>query len=322
MRIVFDAAGEYDEISLNKALSTGSDLLNSFVGVLLRFKNHKFTITADVEAMYHQVRVSKSDANAPRFFWQNDLTQDVPEIYQMVVHIFGGKDSPCYANYALKRTGRDNFDVYNASTVESVLNSFYMDDFLKPVISEVQAIILCQEMIQVIERGGFNLEKYKSNSDRVLKALPDNKYEKTTQNLEIDAERLAKTLGISWKIEDDKFVFTKNMKVHSLTKGGILSAVSSIFDPLGFLTPFTLKAKLLIQLMWRKNLEWDDEVPEDIAKAWNKWLDGIKEINKVQIDRCYHHHGWQCSDIQLHIFCDASESAYRAVAYLRFVFKD
>ena len=74
MRIVFDAAGEYDEISLNKALSTGSDLLNSFVGVLLRFKNHKFAITADVEAMYHQVRVSKSDANAPRFFWQNYLT--------------------------------------------------------------------------------------------------------------------------------------------------------------------------------------------------------------------------------------------------------
>ena len=49
--------------------------------------------------------------------------------------------------------------------------------------------------------------------------------------------------------------------------------------------------------MWRKNLEWDDEVPEDIVKTWNKWLDRIKEINEVQINRCYHHHGWQCSDI-------------------------
>ena len=145
----------------------------------------------------------------------------------MVVHIFDGKDSPCCANYALKKTGRDNFDEYDASTVESVLKSFYMDDFFKSIISEVQAITLCQEMMQVMGMGGFNLTKFKSNSDRVLKALPDNKYEKTTQDLETDAERIEKTLGISWKIKDDKFVFTKNMKVYRLTKRGILSAVSS-----------------------------------------------------------------------------------------------
>ena len=112
------------------------------------------------------------------------------------------------------------------------------------------------------------------------------------------------------------------MRVYSLTKRGILSAVNSIFNPSGFLTPFILKVKLLIQLMWRKNLEWDDEVSQDITKAWNKWLDGIKEITEVQIDRWYQHYGWQCSDIQLHISCDASKSAYGTVAYLSFVFKD
>ena len=87
-----------------------------------------------------------------------------------------------------------------------------MDDFLKSVTSEVQAVTLCQEMIQVMERGGFNLTKFKSNSNMVLKALPDNEYEKTTQDLEIDAERVEKILGISWKIQDDKILFTKNMK--------------------------------------------------------------------------------------------------------------
>ena len=87
-----------------------------------------------------------------------------------------------------------------------------MDDFLKSVTSEVQAITLCQEMIQVMERGGFNLTKFKSNSNMVLKALPENEYEKTTQDFEIDAERVEKTLGISWKIKDDKILFTKNMK--------------------------------------------------------------------------------------------------------------
>ena len=196
MRIVFDAAGEYDGMSLNKALLTGPDLQNNLVGVLLRFRNHTFAIAADIEAMYHQIRISKSDANSLRFFWQDDLTQDVPEIYQMVVHIFGGKDSPCCANYALKKIGRDDFDEYDASTIESVLKSFYMDDFLKLVISEMQAITLCQEMIQVMESSGFNLTKFINNSDRVSKALSNNKYEKTTQDLEIDAEIVEKTLGI------------------------------------------------------------------------------------------------------------------------------
>ena len=78
------------------------------------------------------------------FFWQDDLTQDVSEIYQMVVHIFGGKDSLCCANYALKKTERYNFDGYDTSKIEKVLKSFYRYDFQKSAISKMQAIRLCQ----------------------------------------------------------------------------------------------------------------------------------------------------------------------------------
>ena len=74
--------------------------------------------------------MSKSDAEALVFLWQEDLSESDPEVYQVVGHIFGGKDSPCCVNYALKKTGRDNFNHYNPSTIESVLKSFYVDDFL------------------------------------------------------------------------------------------------------------------------------------------------------------------------------------------------
>ena len=53
-----------------------------------------------------------------------------------------------------------------------------MPVFTKPVILEVRVITLCQEMVQVMERGGFNLTKFKNNSDRVLKALQNQKYKK------------------------------------------------------------------------------------------------------------------------------------------------
>ena len=131
----FYAAGEFGGISLDKALLAGPYLRNNIVGVLLRFRNNKITIAANIEA------------NALRCFWQDDLTQDVPELYQIVVYIFSGKELPCCANYALKKTGSDNVDEYNTCIIETKLKSFCMDDFLKPVISEAQAITLSQEMI-------------------------------------------------------------------------------------------------------------------------------------------------------------------------------
>ena len=57
LRIVFDCAAEYKGISINKAVHRGPDLTNKLLGVLLRFREKPFVIVADVEAMYHQVRV-------------------------------------------------------------------------------------------------------------------------------------------------------------------------------------------------------------------------------------------------------------------------
>ena len=104
IRIVFDAAVEHDGMSLNKALLTGPDLLNNLTGILLRFRSHEVGIATDIEAMYHQVGVSKSDAEALRLFWQEDISESDPEVHQIVVHIFGGKNSSCCANYAIKKT--------------------------------------------------------------------------------------------------------------------------------------------------------------------------------------------------------------------------
>ena len=109
VRVVNDAAAEFKGSSLNKSLLTGPDLLNSLVGVLIRFRSGKIAIAADIEAMFHQVRVNQNDADSLRFLWKEDImSDDPPSTYQMLVHIFGSKDSPTCANYALKRTARDN----------------------------------------------------------------------------------------------------------------------------------------------------------------------------------------------------------------------
>ena len=142
-----------------------------------------------------------------------------------------------------------------------------MDHFLKSVPSEEQAKQLCQEMIEIMAAGGFNLTKFKSNSPDVLSSLPDDKHERSTNHLEIDKEQVERTLAVSWRTTDDCFTFTRSIKQYTMTKRGILNTVSSIFDLLEFLAAFTLKAKLLIQSMWCKILEWDEEIPVQFQRV-------------------------------------------------------
>ena len=121
-------------------------------------------------------------------------------------------------NYVLKKTERDNFDCYNLSTIEIVLKSFYMDDFLKSVPLEEQSKQLCQEMIEVMAAGGFKLTKFKSNS-------PDYKHERSTNHLKIDKEQVEQTLGVSWRTTDDCFTLNKSIKQYTKNDGYLVQSV-------------------------------------------------------------------------------------------------
>ena len=108
-----------------------------------------------------------------------------------------------------------------------------------------------------------------------------------------------------------------------MTKRGILKVISSVFDPLGFVTPFVLKGKIIIQELWRRKYEWDDIVAEDIQSVWNSWMTNAEELSNVKIDRCYEGIDRKEVDrVELHLFCDASILAFGSVAYLRFCYKD
>ena len=104
-----------------------------------------------------------------------------------------------------------------------------------------------------MNKWSFNLTKFKSNFIEVLKILSSDKYESSDQyesseqQLEIDGDQVEITLEINWKMQDDCFIFTTNIKKHTAARRGILIVVRSVLDPLRFLTPLTLKAKLLIQ---------------------------------------------------------------------------
>ena len=126
VRRVLNGAAKFRGYSLKKSLLTGSDLLQNLVSISLRFRRHAFAVSADIEAMFLQVGVPESDRSSIRFLWREDPDSGLV-VYQYTRHIFGAKDSPTCANYALHRTAEDNRSQH-PEVVPNVEKNFYMDD--------------------------------------------------------------------------------------------------------------------------------------------------------------------------------------------------
>ena len=102
----------------------------------------------------------------------------------------------------------------------------------------------------------------------------------------------------------------------------MLRALMSVFDPLGFLAPFTVRAKILLQDVWRRGTGWDEQLHEDEQDTWVKWVAEMSSAATCRIPRCYFFKDKLLQRCELHTFCDASEKAYATVAYLRVSYND
>ena len=319
LRVVFDCAARYNGVSLNSQLLQGPDLTNNLVGVLIRFREEPIAIMADIEGMFHQVRVSPKDCDALRFLWwpENDFNKD-PEDYQMLVHLFGATSSPSCANFGLKQTADDNQEIFTEEAVRTVRRNFYVDDCLKSIKGETKAISLVSELRALLSKGGFRLTKWISNSRRVIESVPTSERAISVKDHLLDQLPCERALGTRWDVETDTFGFRISLKDKPSTRRGILSIVSSIYDPLGFVAPFILPAKRLLQSLCRRGLGWDDMVSNEDITIWQSWLGDLPKLESIKVYRCFKPPDFgDVTTCQIHHFADASQIAYGAVSYLR-----
>ena len=322
LRVVKDATAKFHGKGLNQELVTGPDLLKSLVGIILRFRIGKVAVIADLEEFFHHVGVPESDADLLQFQWSDDIhSNDPPYVMQMLVHIFGAKDSVTCAIHALYQTARDYHQDFDPLTFWTSLYSFYVDDLLQSYLSEEVATTMVHKLIACTCRGSFRLTKWMSNSRSVLDSLPPSEISPKL-TFELDSSNIERALGILWDINSDVLMFAFNSKEVDATKRGMLKIMASIFDPPGFVAPFVLLPKLLIQEAWRLGSDWDAELNPDMENQWNKWLKNAANLASIRIPRCYYGGDSSIIETQLHIFCDASELAFGCVGYLRLSLKD
>ena len=138
---------------------------------------------------------------------------------------------------------------FSDETVKAVHQNFYVDDCLMSLSSEMEAIQMVKELNTLCKRGGFILEKWISNSRAVLQTIPEDQRAKELKELNLDRDDLPieRALGLLWCVESDSFKFKLEVKRQSLTRRGMLSITSSVYDPLGILAPVTLSAKMMQQ---------------------------------------------------------------------------
>ena len=320
VRVVFDCSAKYNGRSLNEELLQGPDLTNSLVGVLTRFREEKIAIMSDIEAMFYQVRVNPEDRNYLRFlWWPNGDLEEQPVDYQMLVHLFGGASSPSCANFALKRTAEDNKHLFDKETIDTVNRNFYVDDGLRSVVNVPQALRLVEQLRELLARGGFHLTKWISNSQQVIDAIPQSERSASIKNLDLDDTSLCeRALGVHWNIQNDTFGYKIIKKDRPVTRRGILSIVSSIYDPLGFVSPYILTAKAILQDLCQQGLGWDEDVPGNSKNKWLAWLSDLPKLEQFYIPRCFKEAKLDIiTRCELHHFSDASSKGYGAVSYLR-----
>ena len=208
VRVVFDAAAEYGGTSLNNNLLQGPDCTNNLVGVLLRFRQDHTAMVADIESMFHQVKVREQDQGSLRFLWWDGGTNEHPEEYVMTVHIVGATDSPCSANSMLKRTADDNENDFDPTTLETLRRNAYVDDVLRAVPTSEKAIKLSNQLTELCARGGFNLTKFLSNDRSVLAEIPVEKMAAPSLDLDLDELPVNRALGTSKLIRLDSECWT------------------------------------------------------------------------------------------------------------------
>lgn len=129
-----------------------------------------------------------------------------------------------------------------------------------------------------------------------------------------------KTLGVLWKAKEDVFTYKSQHLTDSkqaLTKRIFLKKIATLFDPLGFLSPYTIRAKILMQELWTTGIHWDDELTADQVKKATGWFEELKNLPSVQVPRCVQPALGKLTTMSLHTFTDASAEAYGAVVYSR-----
>ena len=162
-RVCQDAAAEVKGHSLNNYLHSGPDNMNNIIGILTRSRRGKYIVTADIKNFFYMIRLNEKDAPALRYLWWEDETMTKMIILEGTVYLFGIKSSPSIATFTLRAHIDSIKDDYPKIIREIIFRSMFVDDLMHSFDKEKDGAMIKKNLNHAVERGGFQLLKWKSN---------------------------------------------------------------------------------------------------------------------------------------------------------------
>lgn len=319
VRTVFDASMKTSSgISLNECLCVGPVIQSELFDLLLSWCKYEFALSSDIEKMYRMMYINREHADLHSILWHRPGTDGIAT-YRLLTVTFGTSSAPFQATRGIHEVG-EIIKTSDSELADIIQKCFYVDDFLKSFPTIEMASEVRKKLSETLNEYGFKLRKWKSNDQRVLDGV-----EEIDREASIDFDSTFKTLGISWQANIDSFVF-KPLKIDitkTWTKRQVLSAIAQLFDPLGWIAPCIVRAKVLMQDIWRLPIgtTWDSELPNHIIVPWTKIVNELTAPIPIAIPR------WlklsnRNERVEIHAFCDASNQAYGCCIYLRVTHDD
>ncbi|XP_074032056.1 uncharacterized protein [Leptinotarsa decemlineata] len=309
LRVVFDGSAKTTTgISINDIMMVGPTIQDNLFHILLRFRQHNYVLSADITKMYRQVFVHESQRDFQKILWRFHPESEI-QVYELNTITYGLASSAFLAIRSLQEVAHLNKHEF-PKIADIILHDFYVDDLLTGGDTVEEINYIKENISKLLLSYGFPLRKWISNNKHLLlDCNPD--------LLHIGDRDQNKTLGLLWNPIDDCLQYCINTSQHGskISKRQILSLTAQIFDPLGILSPVTIRAKIILQELWKLKLSWDESLPSNLHTEWSNYQSQLQCLNSIKIPR-------QAScpnpvSVQFHGYCDASQTAYGACIYIR-----
>lgn len=308
LRVVFNASEKTSSgYSLNDIQMVGPVIQDDLFSILVRFRQHNYVMTSDVEKMYRQVLISESQRHLQMILWRENENEPVKH-FKLNTITYGTASAPFLSTRCLLQLA---YECDDSDIREIIKHDFFMDDLLTGHETQEGLNRICRLVTKSLSSACFNLRKFRSNADQLFVENKLNEVQEITE-----FKTVTSTLGLTWSPQSDLFKFSVQVDMHAqITKRNILSSIAKIFDPLGLLSIFVVKAKLILQKLWLCKLGWDDPVNDEIKIMWFNFIKNVNSLNCIEVPRhvmCKH-----AFNIEIHIFSDASACAYGSCVYVR-----